>query len=778
MDELSNPPMDQLPPEPAPFRGIVNDTYAESTPDWPPPLRPPAGAPNIIVIMVDDLGFGQLSCFGGPIEAPNLSALADKGLRYTNFHTTALCSPSRAALLTGRNHHSVGFATIAEMASGFPGANAFLPKSAASIAEVLKQTGYSTYCAGKWHLTPTSEQTAAGPFDRWPLGLGFERFHGFLPGEVDQWHPMLSVDNHRVETPTTGRKNPDGSTNDYHVSEDIVDASIRMLRDQQQVSSGRPFFLYLPFGAPHCPFHAPPEFIDHYAGRFDDGWDVHRQATYERQLEMGIIPEGTDLPPRSRAVPAWESLDADAQRLYARLQETFCGFVDHTDTQIGRLMDALHELDVADDTAVIFLSDNGASAEGGKHGTTNTERFRNTMFMEVDEMLADIPHMGSRHTDPHYPIGWSQTGNAPFQRWKRDTHRGGNTDPMIVHWPAKISDADHGAIRTQYHHITDIYPTLLDIAGLPVPTRVNGVDQQPLEGHSFAPTISNGDAPNVKTTQYYEMLGSRAIWHEGWTAVTWHQPGTDWADDPWELYHQDVDYSQAHDLSAEHPEKLAELVALWWDEARAHNVLPLDDRGRERFIDPLRPTASEDRDVYRYFPGSTPIPNPSLPLILNCPHSLTARLTLTDRHEGVDSGVIVCQGGELAGWSFFVQNGRAHYIHNVLKIEMSALVSAEPLPTGQPIELRVDYEPIEQGWGRAVMSVDGAVVATNERMRITPMGYSMVQEGFAIGKSWGTPVAYEHYQGAYEFTGDLRVVELRTDPTRQVWTPRRDWKTE
>ena len=778
MDDSSNPPMDQLPPEPAPFRGVVKDTYVESTPDWPPPLRPPASAPNIIVIMVDDLGFGQLSCFGGPIEAPHLSALADKGLRYTNFHTTALCSPSRAALLTGRNHHSVGFATIAEMASGFPGANAFLPKSAASIAEVLKQTGYSTYCAGKWHLTPTSEQTAAGPFDRWPIGLGFERFHGFLPGEVDQWHPMLTVDNHRVETPTVGRKNPDGSTNDYHVSEDIVDASIRMLRDQQQVSSGRPFFLYLPFGAPHCPFHAPPEFIDHYAGRFDDGWDVHRRATYERQLEMGIIPEGTDLPPRSNAVPAWDSLDGDAQRLYARLQETFCGFVDHTDAQIGRLMDALDEMGIADDTAVIFLSDNGASAEGGKHGTTNTERFRNMMFMEVDEMLDDISHMGSRHTDPHYPIGWSQAGNAPFQRWKRDTHRGGNTDPMIVHWPAQIPAADQGAIRTQYHHITDLYPTLLDMAGLPIPTRVNGVDQQPLEGHSFAPTISNGDTPNVKTTQYYEMLGSRAIWHDGWTAVTWHRPGTDWADDPWELYHQDIDYSQAHDLAGEHPEKLAELVALWWDEARAHNVLPLDDRGRERFIDPLRPTASEDRDVYRYFPGSTPIPNPSLPLILNCPHSLTAHLTLSDVDVGVDAGVLVCQGGELAGWSLFVQNGRAHYVHNVLKIEMSELVSADPLPTGQPIEVRVDYQPIEQGWGRAVMSVNGAIVATNERMRITPMGYSMVQEGFAIGKSWGTPVAYEHYQGTFEFTGDLRVVELRTDPAGQVWTPRPDWKTE
>jgi arylsulfatase len=380
--------------------------------------------------------------------------------------------------------------------------------------------------------------------------------------------------------------------------------------------------------------------------------------------------------------------------------------------------------------------------------------------------------MGSRHTDPHYPIGWSQAGNAPFQRWKRDTHRGGNTDPLIIHWPSQIDPEDRGAIRNQYHHITDLFPTLLDLAGLPVPQRVNGVDQQPLEGVSLAATIVNGDAPNVKATQYYEMLGSRAIWHEGWTAVTWHKPGTDWADDPWELYHQDADYSQAHDLANEHPEKLAELIDLWWEEARKHNVLPLDDRGRERFIDPTRPTASEDREVYRYYCGTTPIPNPSLPVILNTPHKITARLTA----QSSDEGVLVSQGGELAGWVLFVQNRRAHYVHNVLKIEMTEVVSAEPLPTGREIELAVIYEPIEQGWGRATMTLDGVKVGVNERMRITPMGYSMVQEGFAVGKSWGTPVAFDRYQGTYEFTGDLRVVEMSTDPLRQVWTPRSEWK--
>ncbi|MGB1504968.1 MAG: arylsulfatase [Acidimicrobiales bacterium] len=757
-------PTDILPPAPPSFGGEIKATYAESIPDWPPPTRPPLNAPNIVVILMDDLGFGQLSCYGGPIEAPNIAALAENGLRYTNFHTTALCSPTRAALLTGRNHHSVGFATIAEMATGFPGSNSFLPASAASIAEVLRQTGYSTYCAGKWHLTPTSESTAAGPFDRWPLGQGFERFYGFLPGEVDQWHPMVTVDNHRVPTPTEGR---DGGA--YHVSEDVVDNLIAMIRDQQQVASGRPFFAYLPFGASHCPFHAPEEFIEPYRGRFDHGWDVERARIFERQKALGIVPTDCELPERNPGIAQWDELDDDSKYLFARLHETYCGFVDHTDAQIGRLVDALRDLDVLDDTLVLFFSDNGASAEGGHRGTTNTERFRNLMNMSVAEMMEQVEDLGGPHTDPHYPMGWSMAGNTPFKRWKRDTHRGGNTDPMIVHWPARVEDP--GAIRTQYHHVTDIFPTLLEVAGLPTPIRVNGVDQQPLEGVSFAATIADPAAPEVKETQYYEMLGSRAIYHDGWMAVTWHAPGTDWNDDPWELYHQVEDYSQAHDLASEQPEKLEELIDLWWREAEAHNVLPLDDRGRERFIDPQRPSASEDRDVYRYYPGTRPIPNPSLPRILNCEHALTAFIT---RHTAADDGLLVCQGGELAGWSLFVQGGRPHYVHNVLKMEMHEL-QGPTLPVGRECEVRVEYHPTEQGWGTATLLVDGVVVDSSDRFRITPMGYSMVQEGFCVGRSWGTPVAYEHYRGAFAFTGDIRVVELRTDPASQVWTPRPQW---
>lgn len=747
------PPPNVLPHPPSPFRGELRDTYREATPDWPDPVRPPRTAPNFLVILFDDLGFGQLSSFGGPIDAPHISALAANGLRYTNFHTTALCSPSRAALLTGRNHHSVGFAAIAEMATGFPGHNAFLPPSATSIAEVLRLNGYSTYCTGKWHLTPTAEATAAGPFDRWPTGLGFERFYGFLPGETDQWHPILTSDNHRIPTP---------EREGYHVSEDLVDQAIRMIRDQQQVSSGRPFFSYVPFGAVHCPFHAPAEYIERYRGRFDAGWDVERQATFERQQQLGIVPADNELPPRNPGVKPWADLDPDARRLYARQMEVFAGMVDHTDAQIGRLIDALRDLDVLDDTVVMVLSDNGASQEGMFHGATNTERFRNLMPETVAEQLPLLDELGGPSTDPHYPIGWAMAGNAPFRRCKRDTHRGGNTDPLVVHWPAGVTDP--GSLRTQYHHIVDMYPTLLELAGLPVPSVVHGVEQMPLEGHSFAATFGDRSAPDVKTTQYYEMLGSRAIYHEGWMAVTWHKPGTDWNDDRWELYDQRTDYTQAWDLAAAEPDKLAELIELWWHEARRHNVLPLDDRGRDRFIDPTRPRASEDREVYRYYAGTSPIPNPSLPIILNCPHSFTVRMTLSSPD---DAGLLVSHGGSLAGWALYARDRRVTYINNNLKLSLFEL-STDELPVGREFAVGYEWQPTAFGVGTVRLFVDDHLVASADEVATAPRGYSMVQEGLSLGRAWGPPVSEAHYHGSFEFTGELRVVEMRTDPTRQV----------
>ncbi len=745
--------MSSLPHPPGPFRGRVGRTYAESEPDWPVPVRPPADAPNVVVIMFDDLGFGQLDAYGGPCLTPNIRRLAERGLRYTNFHTTSLCSPSRAALLTGRNHHAVGFAAIAEMASGFPGYNSFLPRSAATIAEVLRLNGYSTYCTGKWHLTPTAEATAAGPFDRWPLGMGFERFYGFLPGATDHWHPVLTEDNHRVPVPER-----DG----YHLSEDLVDHAIAMVRDQQQVASGRPFFLYLPFGAVHCPFHAPAPYIDAYRGRFDEGWDVERLRSFERQKQMGIIPAGSDLPPRNPGVRPWDSLDATAQAVYARLMEAFAGMADHADAQIGRLVGALEEMGVLDDTLLMVLSDNGASQEGQRHGSTNTERFRNLMPMTPEEMAPVLDGVGGPGSDPHYPAGWAMAGNAPFRRYKRDTHRGGNTDPLIVHWPAAVGDA--GGLRRQYLHITDLYPTLLEVAGLEIPTRVHGVEQKPIEGFSFAETIRRPDAGESRTTQYYEMLGSRALYHDGWMAVTWHRPGTDWSEDVWELYDQRNDFTQAHDLAEKQPGRLEEMIDLWWSEARAHDVLPLDDRGFDRFIDPTRPAASEDRDVYRYHPGTSPVPNPSLPVFLNCPHSFTVHFTM---RRPDDAGLLVSQGANLGGWALCVIGGKALYINNYLQLS-TFVAETDPLPVGRRLALRAGWEPLEPGVGTLTLHLDGTEVCREERVPSAPRGYSMVQEGLCVGRSWGPSVSSRHYSGRFEFTGQIHVVELVSDPAAQL----------
>ena len=748
------PPPHSLPAEEPAFAGKIGDTYSTSVPDWPKRARPPKGSPNIVVILMDDLGFGQLSCYGGPIDAPNIAALAKNGLRYNNFHTAGLCSPTRASLLTGRNHHSVGFTLIPEMATGFPGSNTFMPKSAATIAELLRQTGYSTYACGKWHLTPTAEQTAAGPFDRWPLGMGFERYYGFIAACVDHWHPILTVDNHRIPTPTH---------EGYHLSEDLVDQGIRMIRDQQQIATGRPFFFYLPFGAPHCPFHAPKEYIERYRGRFDEGWDVLRQATFERQKQLGIIPIDTDLPPRDDAVRLWVDLSQDEKTLFARLQELFCGFVEHADAQIGRLMDALRQVGQFDDTLVLFMSDNGASQEGQASGVTNTERFRNLMPMSVQEMLRELDDIGGPDTDPHYPHGWAMAGNAPFRRYKSNTHRGGNADPLIAHWPARIPDP--GSIRDQYLHVTDVYPTLLELIGQPKPLSVNGVTQMPLDGYSFAGSFTDANNRTGRSMQYYEMYGSRAIWRDGWTAVTWHKIGTDWNDDPWELYHQAVDFSQAHDLSRDHPERLDELIGAWWSEARRRQVLPLDDRFHERFTDPTRPVASEPRDVYRYFAGASPVPNPSMPPILNCRHSFASRILL--RSEG-DHGLIVSQGGNLGGWALLVMGGRAVYINNFLKLEVSVMRSSSALPVGREFLLEYSYEPLVVGRANVRLLVDGQEVARLDDMPTAPRGYSHQQEGLQVGRSWGPSVSKQHYRGSYAFTGEMQVVEMRTDPSSQL----------
>ncbi|MBW2622204.1 MAG: arylsulfatase, partial [Deltaproteobacteria bacterium] len=508
----------------SPFGGVIGKTYKESTSWWPGRVTPPQGSPNVVFIILDDVGFSQFGCYGSNIDTPHMDRLASNGLFYNNFHTTALCSPTRACLLTGRNHHSVGTGIIIELASGYPGYNSRIPRNAATIAQILKERGYNTFAVGKWHNTPEDETSLAGPFDRWPLGMGFERFYGFLGGDTSQWNPDLVYDNHRIPSPTR-----DG----YHLSEDIVDKSMEFVLDQKQVAPEKPFFLWMAFGACHAPHHAPEEFIDKYKGKFDKGWDHEREEVLARQKEMGIVPQNTELAPRNRGVKAWDTLSDDERRLFARMQEVYAGFLDHTDYHIGRFLNFLEDVGQMDNTMIVLISDNGASREGGANGSVNENRFFNQISETVEDSLAMLDELGGPRTFNHYPRGWAMAGNTPLKRYKQNTHGGGIRDPLIIHWPRGIKDK--GGIRTQYHHVIDLVPTVLEAVGIEAPEMVNGVSQKPIEGTSMLYSFNNAEAPDRKEVQYYEMFGHRGVWHNGWKAVTYHS----WAqrgnfdDDKW-----------------------------------------------------------------------------------------------------------------------------------------------------------------------------------------------------------------------------------------------------
>lgn len=741
-----------LPPPTPEFKGKIGPNYKESTPDFSPalPVNAPKGAPNVLVIVLDDVGFGHLGCYGGPIETPNIDRLAARGLRYNNFHTTALCSPSRGALLTGRNHHAIGLAAITEAATGFPGNFGSIPKSTGTIAETLKQNGYNTMALGKWHLAPYTAYTAAGPFDRWPLGMGFEKYYGFLGGETDQWAPLLVQDNHFIDTPTRPG---------YHLTEDLCDRAISDIRDQQQANTGRPFFSYLALGAAHAPLHAPKEFIAKYQGKFDQGWDKVRAETFERQKKLGIIPQNAVLPPANPGIPAWSTLNADQKAVYCRLQEVFAGFVDHADHHLGRVFAALDEMGVRDNTLIVLVSDNGASQEGLQNGTLNTDRYRNYFPDTVEEMLKKLDEAGGPSTDPHYPMGWAMAGNSPLKRWKQDTHSGGNTDPFIISWPAKIKDV--GAIRNQYHHIIDVVPTILEASDLPAPRSVNGVEQMPMHGVSMAYTFTDRAASTRKTAQYYEMLGSRAIWSNGWTAVTWHKKDTPWEQDRWELYHTDVDLTQANDLAAQNPEKLKELIALWEIEARKYNVFPLDDRRYERVADPTRPVAAIPKKQYTYYPGTSILHPLAAPQILGVEHTITAHVTIPE--QGAE-GVLACSGGEFGGWTLFLKEGKFHYTHNYLKLDQFEVSSRGSLPAGKHI-LSVHFKPTEMHlkpdyfMGDVTLLVDGEKAGELKGIRVAGQYSAVTGYGLLIGRNTGTPVSHE-YKAPFTFTGKLDKVTI------------------
>ena len=727
------------------FEGTIGRTLAESEPFFDEPPHPGPDAPDVVVVVLDDTGFAQLGCFGSDIETPHMDALAANGLQFTNFHVTPLCSPTRAALLTGRSHHRAGMRGLSNFRTGFPHMLGHVSTHTATMAEVLRDAGYATFAVGKWHLAPMEECSAAGPFDQWPLGRGFDRFYGFLEGETDQFHPALVHDNHPVDPP--GRPE-DG----YHLSEDLVDRALAMITDSTNVRPDRPVFTYLAFGATHAPHQAPPEFLEKYRGRYDQGWDVVRQRWFERQIELGVVPADTQLAPRNPGVEPWDSLPMTEQRLAARLQEAFAAFLDHTDTQIGRLVEGLRDLGRLDDTVLILLADNGASQEGGPYGVMHEMKFFNGILETPDQAIDRIDDIGGPHSHTNYPWGWAQCGNSPFKWYKQNTHEGGVHVPMLLHWPAGIPEAERGSRRDQFTYVADVAPTVYDLVGAVVPEVFRGVPQHPVTGHSFATVLGAADAPATTTVQYFEMAGSRALVADGWKAVCKHTKGADYDAEPWELYHLDDDPSECLDLADVRPELLAELVQRWWDEAEVHGVLPLDDRLIELFGVRYRdhsPHPADRRYVYR--PAEAPMPAQACASLGGSGFELTAFVT---RSEG-DEGVLYAAGTENSGLSVFVQDDRLVLDYNAFD-DHTVLVSDALVPLGDS-ELTVAVERRDGTAGVAALRIDGVECAAAElplMMRI------MSSVGASVGRDHGSAVS-PRYTAPFPFSGDLHQVVIQ-----------------
>ena len=660
------------------FGGKIGRDWRDSEPWWPPVPTPPDGAPNVVLVVLDDVGFAQLGCYGSDIETPRIDGLAAEGIRLTNFHTTALCSPTRACLLTGRNHHRSGMGRVADLAIGFPGYWGRPPRENGFLSEMLRTAGYATYAVGKWHLSPEEETNMAASRATWPLGRGFDRWYGFHGGETHQFVPALYHDNHSVMPPRTIEEG-------YHLSGDLADRAIEFLGDLRAVSAETPFFLYLATGACHSPHHAPAEWIEHYRGRFAEGWDRWRDETFARQLVLGVVPEGTVLTPRPAWVPAWDTLDERQRALAERFMECFAAFLSYTDEQIGRVLDFIEDLGDADDTVVMLVSDNGASSEGGQEGTINEGRLSNFEGAGVGEMHSRIDEIGGPLAHNNYPWGWTMAGNTPFKRWKREVHEGGVADPCIVRLPAARRSGGGNGLRRQYAHAVDIAPTVLELVGIAPPDEIDGIAQSHFDGTSFAYLVDGGgeDEPGRHLTQHFEMLGSRAIYHDGWKAVTYHPVGpiygdglsvsAPWDDDVWELYHVAEDVSEAHDRAAEFPDKVAELVALWWSEARRNDVLPLDNRVLEAMAhkhDRRRP-----QETYRYFQGGAQVPEWVAVDVRNRSHRIVVTVDVPDG--AVPEGTLLALGCALGGWSLHVLDGRLRYLHNLHGQKLYE-VTAEP----------------------------------------------------------------------------------------------------
>jgi arylsulfatase A-like enzyme len=759
---------DVLPKPEPPFNGKIGRTAKESVPDFPKGLEAPKGAPNILLILTDDVGFGASSTFGGPVQTPTMDGLANSGLRYNQFHTTALCSPTRAALITGRNHHSVASGNITEFATGFPGYNSLVSRSDGSVGEVLKESGYNTSWFGKMHNVPDWMSSRAGPFDLWPTGLGFEYFYGFIGGDADQWHTAIFENNVPIES----EEQVHGSK---HFAELMADKAITWMQSQHSVAPNKPWLLYFATGLAHAPHHAPKDWIAKYKGQFDQGWDKVREETLARQIKLGVVPPNTQLTKRPEQIPAWDSLTDDQKRLFARMMEVYAGALSFADRQIGRVLDAVQESGQLDNTLVIYvMGDNGASAEGTLQGTTNeVGEAANGVTETIPYLLSMIDQLGGPTTYNHYPVGWAHGMDSPMQ-WTKQvaSHFGGTRNGLVISWPARITDK--GGVRSQFCHVIDIVPTIYEAIGITPPKVMDGTPQKPLDGTSLVYTFGDAKAPTRHTVQYFEMMGNRAIYKDGWMASTtplrlpWQTYGTEVSPDDfqWELYNINQDFSQANNLAASNPDKLRELQAAFDNEAKKYNVYPLDSSFAERADPAIRPSLTRGRNEFTYYPGSIRIPEGSAPNFKNKSWAIAAEVMLPDSGA---SGVLATIGGRFGGWALLMQDGKPAfaYAYSNQPEHKYRVVSDQPIGPGQHV-VRFVFKYDGGGIGKGAtgtLFVDGKQVAEGRieqsiRTRIS------LDETFDIGMDTGTPVIEDYVDKMpFAFTGTLKkfVVVLEPD---------------
>ncbi len=732
----------------AKFGGKIARSYEESEEWWAPEVRPKKDAPNIIIFLLDDVGFAQVGSFGAMINTPNIDQLAANGLRYNNFHTAALCSPSRASLMAGRNTHSIGLGSHALTAMGFPGYNAVMPASAKSVANYLGEHGYINYALGKWDHTPLYEVSQVGPFDRWPSGEGFDHAYTFMAADVHQFVPVMWNDHH-----------PEPYRKSVHLDHDLADRAIDWITGHKSIKPDLPFMMLWASGSMHSPHHAPDDYLDKYKGKFDMGWDKARETILARQLELGIIPAGTKLTKRIAEIPAWDSLPAEERKLYARQMEVFAAQMEYVDYQIGRVVKELTRIGELDNTLIFVTADNGASGEGGLAGTFNETYVLNGLQTPLEANLRHLADWGKANTYPHYHAGWAMAGNTPFKYFKQSEHRGGQADHLVVHWPDGIKAK--GEIRSQYHHISDIAPTIMEAAGISVPEEYNGIKQQPMDGVSLLYSVDAPDAKNKKTSQYYEMFGNRAIWVDGWKAVTLHANRMPWElnkllpfeDDVWELYNVAEDFSENNNLAEQYPEKLAELQEIFDEEAWKYNVYPLYDDMIRRLGKQQDRLFGDQKDFLYFAPGAVRIAEKSSAPVKNRSHYITTTIDL----KGNEQGVIAAVGGMTGGYSLFIKDGKLHFDYNFLD-GLHYNLESPSLPKGET-ELKFVFTKTKEFGGDGELYVNGKKVDEVHMPQMHIATYSLA-ETFDIGRDTGTQVS-RMYTDPFPFEGELDRVLIR-----------------